>query len=201
MNDILLLEYLGVFAFAASGAFVAIEEKFDLFGIYMLATITAIGGGVCRDIVTDVGIPVFFYNYKTIPLIFAGATLPILLQGKMKYKTLFVVVDAVGLSAFFVSSGLKAIENEYNLLLFLFASSITGVGGGVLRDIITNRKPEIFKNDIYCVAGIIGVLFLWYVYPLAGAHIAQHLSIAVIFVIRMISYQKNWHLPIVRQKE
>jgi len=197
MYDIALLEYLGIFAFAASGAYVAIDEKFDLFGIYMLATITAMGGGVLRDIVTNVGIPLFFSNYKTIPFIILGATIPIILRGKVKYNTLFVVIDAIGLSAFFVSSGIKAIESGYNLMLFLFAASITGVGGGLLRDIITNRKPEIFKTDIYCVAGILGSLLLWFLYPVMGTHVSQHISLITIFSIRMICYMKKLNLPVI----
>ncbi|WP_315066443.1 trimeric intracellular cation channel family protein [uncultured Clostridium sp.] len=200
MYDIALLEYLGIFAFAASGAFVAIEEKFDLFGIYILATVTAMGGGVLRDIVTNAGIPAFFSNYKTIPFIILGGTIPIILRGKLKYNTIFVIIDAIGLSAFFVSSGLKAIENSYNLMLFLFAASITGVGGGMLRDIITNRKPEIFKTDVYCVAGIVGSLLLWFLYPITGAHIAQHLSLITIFSIRMICYIKKINLPVINLK-
>lgn len=197
MYDIALLEYLGIFAFAASGAYVAIDEKFDLFGIYILATVTAMGGGVLRDIVTNVGIPLFFSNYNTIPFIILGATIPIILRGKLKYNTLFIVIDAVGLSAFFVSSGLKAIESGYNLMLFLFAASITGVGGEMLRDIITNKKPEIFKTDIYCVAGIVGSLLLWFLYPVIGAHIAQHISLVTIFSIRMICYIKKINLPVI----
>ena len=86
MYDIAILEYIGIFTFAASGAFVAIEEEFDLFGIYILATVTAMGGGVLRDIVTNVGIPLFFSNYKTIPFIILGATIPIVLRGKLKYN-------------------------------------------------------------------------------------------------------------------
>ncbi|WP_242966004.1 trimeric intracellular cation channel family protein [Clostridium chromiireducens] len=197
MYDIALLEYLGIFAFAASGAYVAIDEKFDLFGIYMLATITAMGGGVLRDIVTNVGIPLFFSNYTTIPFIILGATIPIILRGKVKYNTLFVIIDAIGLSAFFVSSGIKAIERGHNLMLFLFAASITGVGGGLLRDIITNRKPEIFKTDIYCVAGILGSLLLWFLYPVMGTHVAQHISLITIFSIRMICYMKKLNLPVI----
>ena len=197
MYDISLLEYLGIFAFAASGAFVAIDEDFDLFGIYILATVTAMGGGVLRDIITNVGIPLFFSNYKTIPFIILGATIPIILRGKLKYNTLFLLIDAIGLSAFFVSSGLKAIESGYNLMLFVFAASITGVGGGMLRDIITNRKPEIFKTDIYCVAGIIGSLSLWFLYPVVGAHIAQHISLILIFSVRMICYMKKINLPVI----
>lgn len=198
MYDITILEYIGILAFAASGAFVAIHEKFDLFGIYILATVTAMGGGVLRDIVTNVGIPLFFSNYKTIPFILLGATIPIILRGKWKYNTLFVVIDAIGLSAFFVSSGMKAIENNYNFMLFLFAASITGVGGGMLRDIITNRKPEIFKTDIYCVAGIIGSSSLWFLYPVIGSSNSQHIALIIIFVVRMFCYLKNINLPVIK---
>ncbi|OOM16078.1 trimeric intracellular cation channel family protein [Clostridium saccharobutylicum] len=80
---------------------------------------------------------------------------------------------------------------------FLFAASITGVGGGMLRDIITNRKPEIFKTDIYCVAGIIGSLLLWGLYPIFGTHIAQHMSLVTIFSIRMVCYMKKINLPVI----
>ena len=72
MDYITILEYIGVFAFAVSGAIVAIEEEFDVFGVYIIAIITAMGGGVLRDIVSDVGIPVFFTSYMTIPFIIAG---------------------------------------------------------------------------------------------------------------------------------
>lgn len=197
MDYITILEYIGVFAFAVSGAMVAIEEEFDIFGIYIIATITAMGGGVLRDIVTDVGVPIFFTSYMTIPFIIAGTLLAILLKGKLKYKNLFTFIDAMGLAAFFVSAAVKSIDNNYNFMLFIFAASITGVGGGVLRDIITNRKPQIFKHDIYCVAGIIGVTILWFIYKIVGIEFAQLITVIIIVLIRMVSYYKTINLPVV----
>ena len=197
MDYIAILEYIGVFAFAVSGAIVAIEEEFDVFGIYIIAIITAMGGGVLRDIVTNVGIPVFFTSYMTIPFIIAGALLAIFLKGNLKYKNLFVFIDAIGLAAFFISAAVKAIGSNYNFMLFIFAASITGVGGGVLRDIITNRKPQIFKHDIYCVAGIIGVTILWFVYPVIGLEVAQLITLVIIVLIRMVGYYKTINLPVV----
>lgn len=197
MDYISILEYIGVFAFAVSGAIVAIEEDFDIFGIYIIAIITAMGGGVLRDIVTDVGVPAFFTSYMTIPFIIAGTLLAIFLKGKLKYKNLFTFIDSLGLGAFFVSAAVKAIDNNYNFMLFIFAASITGVGGGVLRDIITNRKPQIFKHDIYCVAGVIGVTLLWFIYPIIGIKIAQFIALIIIIAIRMISYYKTINLPVV----
>ena len=197
MDYIAILEYIGVFAFAVSGAIVAIEEEFDIFGIYIIAIITAMGGGVLRDIVTNVGIPVFFTSYKTIPFIIAGALLAIILKGKVKYKNLFMFIDALGLAAFFVSAASKAIESNYNFMVFSFVAGITGVGGGVLRDIITNRKPQIFKNDIYCIAGVIGVTILWFIYPVVGLETAQFISLIIIIAIRVISYHKEINLPVI----
>ena len=197
MDYITILEYIGVFAFAVSGAIVAIEEEFDVFGVYIIAIITAMGGGVLRDIVSDVGIPVFFTSYMTIPFIIAGTLLAIFLKGQLKYKNLFAFIDAIGLAAFFVSAAVKAINSNYNFMLFIFAASITGVGGGVLRDIITNRKPQIFKHDIYCVAGIIGVTLLWFIYPIIGIESAQFITLVIIVLIRMISYYKTINLPVV----
>ena len=84
MDYITILEYIGVFAFAVSGAIVAIEEEFDVFGVYIIAIITAMGGGVLRDIVSDVGIPVFFTSYMTIPFIIAGTLFAILLINPCK---------------------------------------------------------------------------------------------------------------------
>lgn len=197
MYSIELLEYIGIFAFSASGALVAIDEDFDIFGILILATVTAMGGGVLRDIVTNVGIPIFFSNYKAIPFILLGAAIPIIFHRKLKDNTLFVAIDAIGLSAFFVSSGIKAIESGYNFMLVLFASSITGVGGGMLRDIIAGRKPLIFKSDIYCIAGIIGIFSLKLLYPVAGFNFAQYTSLIIIFSIRMICYIKKINLPVI----
>ena len=190
MDYITILEYIGVFAFAVSGAIVAIEEEFDVFGVYIIAIITAMGGGVLRDIVSDVGIPVFFTSYMTIPFIIAGTLLAIFLKGN-------VFIDAIGLAAFFVSAAVKAINSNYNFMLFIFAASITGVGGGVLRDIITNRKPQIFKNDIYCIAGVIGVTILWFIYPIIGMESAQFITLIIIVLIRMISYYKTINLPVI----
>ena len=197
MDYIAILEYIGVFAFAVSGAIVAIEEEFDVFGIYIIAIITAMGGGVLRDIVTNSGIPVFFTSYVTMQFMIAGALLAIFLKGNVKYKNLFVFIDAIGLAAFFISAAVKAIGSNYNFMLFIFAASITGVGGGVLRDIITNRKPQIFKHDIYCVAGIIGVTILWFVYPVIGLEVAQLITLVIIVLIRMVGYYKTINLPVV----
>ncbi|MEG0693648.1 MAG: TRIC cation channel family protein [Oscillospiraceae bacterium] len=195
---ITILEYVGVFAFAVCGATIAIQEKFDLFGICCVAMVTAMGGGVLRDIVADVGIPLFFQDWTTLPIILCGIILAIYLKNRFQFNRLFVAIDAMGLSAFVVSAGIKAIHNNYSLMLFLFATAITGVGGGILRDIIVNHKPAVFQSDIYTIAGLIGALFLFYTHTYIGLTWASLISLLLIFFIRMICYIKNIHLPIIR---
>lgn len=196
-HTITILEFIGVFAFAMSGANVAIHEKLDLLGIYILATVTAMGGGIIRDIVVNEGIPAFFNNQTAIMIILIAATVAIILKGKWKYKNLFAFVDALGLAAFVVSAGLKGLENGYSLTLFLFVSSITGVGGGMLRDIIVGRKPDVFCKEIYCVAGIIGALVLWGLFEKAPSYIATSIALVVIILVRMACYFKNINLPVI----
>lgn len=192
------LEYIGVFAFAASGAVVAIQEEYDIFGILCIAAVTAMGGGVLRDIVTDAGIPAFFTSYMTLPVIMLSAAMAIYLRGRWEFNTFFVMLDALGLGAFVVSAGLKAIERGYNIMLFLFAAAITGVGGGILRDLLTNRKPQVFQCDIYSVAGILGAFFLWFAHPYLGGQLASAAALALIVAVRMYCYVKRMNLPVIR---
>lgn len=200
-STITILEYIGVFAFAISGANVAIHEKLDLLGIYILATVTAMGGGIIRDIVVNEGVPAFFNNQMAIIIILLAATLAIFLKGRWKYKNTFAFIDALGLAAFVVSAGLKGIEKDYSLMLFLFVSCITGVGGGMLRDIIVVRKPDVFCREIYCVAGIIGALVLWYLFDRTPNYIATGMALITIIVVRMICYLKNINLPVIDNGE
>ncbi|MFA9377194.1 MAG: trimeric intracellular cation channel family protein [Lachnotalea sp.] len=195
MDGITVLEYIGIIAFAISGVNIAIEEQFDLLGIYILGIITAMGGGIIRDIVTQEGIPVFFHSYNAILVIFITCTITIILKGKWKGTKILILIDAIGLAAFVVSSGMKAIDNHYNLILFLFVTSITGVGGGLLRDIITNRKPVVFQSDIYCIAGIIGALVLRITFSIIGMFNAGYLALGVVITVRMVCYKNNIHLP------
>ena len=166
-----------------------------------MAAVTAMGGGVLRDIVADVGVPVFFQDWTTIPIILVAVAVACKLGNRWEYNRLFVAVDAAGLAVFVVSAGLKGIDQGYNFMLFLFASGITGVGGGILRDIITNRKPAVFQSDIYTLAGLLGALALWVLHPLIGAQWAAAVSLVLIFMVRMFCYPYNINLPVIHYRK
>ncbi|HCO29048.1 MAG TPA: hypothetical protein DIT54_06480 [Lachnospiraceae bacterium] len=195
-----VLEAIGVFAFAISGAVVAMEEKFDLFGIYVMAAITAMGGGILRDAILNQGLPIFFTSQWTWGVIFIGASLAIFLRKNILNKMVFVIIDAIGLAAFAISAASTMMEQGQNKMVILFAACVTGVGGGMIRDIMVNRKPAIFCYDIYAVAAVVGGLAFIYLCNIWGTGVAVVVSWIFTFVIRMLCYLKNINLPKIRVK-
>ena len=187
MNLITLFEYIGLFVFAASGAIRAMEKKMDLFGILILATVTAIGGGVIRDVVTDIGIPVFFSNFQYLLVIMIATYSVIILRGEIRWRNSFLILDALGLAVFTIAAGMKAIESNYNFMTFLFVSVITAVGGGVIRDILAQEVPMILRREVYAVASLIGAICLWFIHPILGMTISSSLCLGLIFFIRLIT--------------
>ena len=199
MDLITFFEYIGPFVFAASGAMCAIEKKMDFFGILTLATVTAIGGGVIRDVVTDIGVPVFFSKYEYMLTILISTILVICLRGRIKWQTSFLILDAIGLSVFTIAAGMKAIDLNYNFMTFLFVSVITAVGGGVIRDILAQEVPSILKHEIYAVASLIGAICFWFLHPYLGIMISAYLCLSIIFIIRLVTIHYQMHLPYIEE--
>ena len=195
-----ILEAIGVFAFAISGAVVAMEEKFDLFGIYVMAAITAMGGGILRDAILNRGLPVFFTSKWTWGVILLGASFAIFLRKNVLNQMVFVIIDAIGLAAFAISAASTMMTQGENKMVILFAACVTGAGGGMVRDIIVNRKPAIFCYDIYAVAAVIGGLSFIYLSQMYGVGVAIIISWFLTFGIRMICFWKKVHLPRVHVK-
>lgn len=197
MDILNIIEVVGVAAFAASGAIVAIEKKLDIFGIIVLAFVTSVGGGVIRDVVMNRGIPAFFSNYLYAGVIIASAVIVMLLKGRIRWSFPFVVIDAMGLSVFTIVAGVKAIDSGMNLLAFLFVSLITGIGGSVLRDVLVQEIPHILRKEIYATAVLAGAVVLWFALPLIGRELSIYLSMAIVFSVRVICYRRDLHLAFV----
>lgn len=189
-----ILEVIGIAAFAASGAIMAIDKKLDIFGIIVLAFITAVGGGVLRDVVIDAGIPEFFSNYLYGTVILCVAIAVILLRDRIHRSFIFVMIDALGLAVFTVVAGVKAMGEGYTFLAFLFVSLITGTGGGLMRDLMVMEIPLILRREIYATAALTGAVVLWLTMSWIGRTPATILSVAVVFAVRVICYRKGVHL-------
>ncbi|MBZ4195590.1 TRIC cation channel family protein [Mycoplasma sp. U97] len=183
-------------AFSASGASVAISKKMDLFGVCTLGAATAVGGGIIRDIVLDKFPPAAFINPIYLVVAFIVSLFVFFFSGSKissLAKKIYSLVDAVGLAVFSIVGAINAIESN-NLFLIVFVGVITGVGGGMLRDIFAGRIPIIFQSDVYATASLTGVLIFASLYRLNG-YVAAGVGSSIILVIRILAIRFNLSLP------
>ena len=193
---IFAMELLGTVAFAMSGAFVAIEKKMDILGVAILGITTAIGGGIIRDLLIghtppeSLVNPVFAFVALSVSLI---VFIPKLRRRIDLDSRWMVLVDAIGLGVFTVIGCSTAVA-FHNFCLQVFLGVLTGVGGGVLRDVFAAQKPMIFVKHFYALASLIGAVLYSALLPVheIGAMAA---GIAVIVILRMLAAKYKWHLP------
>ena len=198
-----LIDIIGTVAFAVSGVLVGIRKQLDLFGVYVLAIITASGGGIIRDIVIDRSIPVFFTEWKYFAAITVTMIATCLLYRLVnKIMSVIITFDAIGLGVFTVTATYKAIEYGLPLLGVVFAGVITGIGGGILRDILVNEIPLVFRSEIYAIPSIIGSVLFYVFHKEFGMNIAinTYLCVAIVVLIRIVSVKKKLNLPKVPKK-
>lgn len=201
---LLVLELLGTLAFSASGAMTGIRKNMDIFGVCILGLTTAVGGGVIRDIILGNAPPATFQNpiYAAVAIFTAFILfLPTLRRFLMRNNVLFercmFWMDTVGLASFTVT-GIRtayAHEHEHTVFLLVFVGVVTGVGGGVLRDIIVGDMPYIFVKHIYACASLIGALMTCALWQQLGQLPAMLTGTAVIILIRCLSAHFRWNLP------
>jgi len=190
------LEILGTVAFAVSGAMVAINRKMDIFGVVILGMTTAVGGGIIRDLIIGVTPPTAFQK-PIYALISIGVSiivfLPFLRSRINTHSMIFVIIDALGLGVFAVI-GYKAGAQFDNIFLQIFLGTLTGVGGGALRDIFAREMPMIFVRNFYACACIIGTI-VYALLTLINENLAAIASILVVVILRMLAAKFKWSLP------
>ena len=189
-----ILEIIGTIAFASSGAMIAIEKKMDIFGVNILGATTAVGGGMMRDILgvtppAAFSKPVYvLFSVLTATLLFTIVyTNPSILDSGFKskyYDTIMLLCDTLGLGIFTVV-GIQAaanVMNKDNAFFFVFVGVLTGVGGGVVRDIMAGETPYILVREIYACASI------------AGGAACVIIGLIVTVVIRLLASYFHWNL-------
>lgn len=206
MSDVLVfvLELIGTVAFAVSGAIVGIKKQMDLFGVIVLGICTAVGGGIVRDLILGVTPPVTFQN--PVYTLTAAAVSVLMFLPHMRarigrhepvFDRLLLVMDAVGLGVFTVVGVQCAYQQseDYTLFLLIFVGLITGVGGGVLRDVFSGERPYIFVRHFYACASIIGALICALCWNRLGTNAAMLFGAAAIVVLRLLAAYYHWSLP------
>ena len=208
---IFVLEIIGTVAFASSGAMTAIEKKMDIFGVNILGATTAVGGGMMRDIILGVTPPAAFsqpvyilFSILTSTLLFAIVyTNPEILHSRIKsryYDKIMLWCDTAGLGIFTVVGIQTAsrILPQDNPFFFVFIGVLTGVGGGVLRDIMAGETPYILVREIYASTAIAGGITCVVCGSTMGEATATVLGLTVTVVIRSLAAYFHWNLLRIR---
>lgn len=198
MEVLNIFEIIGTIAFAAAGALVGIQKKLDVFGVFILALTTAVGGGIVRDIFIGITPPTaFLFPMSTIISLLTAIIACFAYQGLNKLNKTILICDAIGLGAFTAAGANLAFIYEYNrLFLTIMMAVLTGVGGGAIRDVFVRDIPLIFQKDVYAVASIIGAVCFFYAKPLLPGNGAMYLCFVVTVLIRMVCMKYNINLPV-----
>ena len=193
---IFVLEIIGTIAFAISGAMVGIEKKMDIFGVLVLGMTTAVGGGIIQDLHIGVVPPMAFQEpvyALTAIAVSIVVFLPFVRNRINKISKTILLMDSIGLGIFTVI-GLRAGAPFENAFLSIFLALVTGVGGGVLRDMFAKDQPMIFIKHFYASASIIGAvvsLLLWNI----NEETSMIVGAATVIVLRILAAKFRWHLP------
>lgn len=206
-SAVFALEIIGTVAFAISGALVGVRKSMDIFGVCVLGVITAVGGGTIRDIVVGVIPPAVFRDptYAVLSVAVSCGVFAVMYcrqnhaEGKPGrfYETIMLLMDAVGLGVFTVVGVSTGIQQGYGdqTFLLIFTGTVTGVGGGLLRDVMAGVPPYIFVRHIYACASIAGAVLCTLLYPVAGLTEAMIAGTVLVLLIRCLASHYRWNLP------
>lgn len=202
-----ILEIIGTVSFTVSGSIIAIKRGLDIFGVCFVGGITAVGGGIMRDLLIGKILPSFFTSYHNFAItlitsvaVFIAAYIFRRKFGELSEKTEHVnnVFDAIGLAAFSVMGTEVAFVNGFgnNVVLSVTLGMLTGVGGGIIRDVLTDSTPYVLKKHVYALASISGSL-VYYLMRLTtdDTLIPSIVGITLIFALRMLATRFLWSLP------
>lgn len=191
-----VIDFSGSFAFCISGASIAAARKMDLFGIFVMTVIAGFGGGFLRDLILGKTPPTVFNTpaYWVIALFATFLVFAVKKQNRY-FDKVVIVFDALGL-AFFTVAGIKvALESGLLNYQCIMMGVITACFGGVIRDVIVNRVPYLFQKEIYGAFAVIGGILYFLLKDYLPTLALDLIVILFIFISRMISVWKNWHLP------
>ncbi len=197
-----VIEFLGTFAFAISGIRLASAKQFDWFGAYVVGLATAIGGGTLRDLL--LGVAPFWMTNSVYLICSAFALISVIFLGKwiIRMDVTFFIFDTIGLALFTVVGVGKTISLGYPFWVAIIMGCLTGAAGGIIRDILINEIPLIFRKEIYAMACVIGGVIYWLCYHIGVPPIfTQLISGLGVFAVRLIAVKFRITLPILKGKE
>jgi uncharacterized membrane protein YeiH len=198
-----LLDFAGTFAFAISGALVAVRHRLDLFGVLVLAFAAAAAGGILRDIALGATPPVALVDWRYAAVSIAAGLLTFFRHAQVeRMRNPVQLFDAVGLGLFAVLGTSKALQAGLGPLGAIMLGILTGVGGGVVRDVLVAQIPGVLKRELYAVAALLGAVVV-----VAGDRAdLPPAPVAIVgavlcFILRWLAIRRGWRLPVARDKD
>lgn len=207
---IMLIDMLGTVAFAASGALIGLRKEMDLFGVCILGLTTAVGGGVVRDLILGLTPPMAFRDPTaamaalfTAAAFFSRRMRRFLTGRHALYDHVLFWMDTLGLGAFTVIGVQLAFTHapEPTFFLLVFVGVVTGVGGGVLRDLLAQQVPYIFVKHIYACASLAGAVVCAGLWRWTGSVAAMLAGILTVVLVRVLAAHYRWNLPRAKLEE
>ena len=198
-----LLDFLGTFAFAISGALVAVRHRLDLFGVMVLSFAAATAGGIMRDLLLGATPPATLLDWRYMAVCFLAGGLTFLRHELVeRLRNPVQLFDAIGLGLFAVLGTAKALDAGLGPHAAATLGVLTGIGGGIVRDVLLSDVPMVLRADLYAVAALAGAIVVvagaalgWPSTPVAIA------AAALCFGLRMMAVRRGWHLPTARGGE
>jgi uncharacterized membrane protein YeiH len=198
-----IIDILGTIAFAISGVLVALNKRMDPFGVLIIAFVTAVGGGTLRDVMIGVSPVSWMTNMTYVYVIFGSTVFAIVLRNKINYlRTSLFLFDTIGIGLYTVVGIEKGLNAELHPIICIALGTMSACFGGVIRDILCNEIPVIFRKEIYATACILGGLtyFLLRLF-MANTNLIFIIAIIVVIVIRLIAVKFKVSLPSLYKKE
>ncbi len=197
LNILYILDLTGTAAFAASGAWAGINRKMDLFGVTVLALVTATGGGTIRDIILGATPPFCLQDETYLYLSLAVALFVFFSPGIFRFlQHPLLYFDALGLGTFLVIGTGKALSHKLGPLGSILMGTVTATAGGMVRDVLSGQVPLILRREIYasaCIAG--GILLVVLDFLKVDGWISFPLSAALVIIVRIMAIYFKWSLP------
>ncbi|WP_457593315.1 trimeric intracellular cation channel family protein [Hydrogenimonas sp.] len=199
MSLFAVADALGLVSFAVSGYLMGVRKRLDLLGILIAAFLTALGGGILRDVIIG-RTPIAFTDSRVLVWVSLALVLAFFFRLHAKKRperfALFIFMDSVGLVAFSVTGALAGIESGFNIFGVMLLAFITAVGGGMLRDIMVNEVPMVLTSDFY---GTIALLIAAGIFVCDRTGCLGSFTLTLIAVtaltLRLIAYKRAWQLP------
>src|SRR3989338_330280 len=194
MTDLILFDYVGTFAFAAFGAYLAQKKGYDIFGVITVAFVSALGGGTLREMLFS-NLPVYFFQYQYWLWVILGTAFAVVFYKKFaRIHFLMLAIDALGLVTFAYIGGSRAGEEGLGFFAIVTCGVLTAVGGGILRDVIMRETPIIFYQDFYASVAFLVTLGYFLLEDSMNEPLAVYALLASAFLLRLASIRFGFKL-------